>query len=273
MNPLFFPTLLLALGVFFLAWKATRPGNAVWMAVVGVVLSAPAVLFAIYYLKVLGEAQWFYTFRSWPYTELTAAGVGVFAGWLQYQRDRHPQCKRIFSVYFIPLLMTLCVAAPYLKQVVLRPDWNAYSDKWSEDVCLQSSESSCGPASAATLLHALGHKVTEKQIAQASFTTRRGTENWYLLRTIRRYGVDASYLVTAAGIENIRYPAIAGVVLKNAGDAGHFITILGLSDDAVVVGDPMFGRKIIPRKILSDYYTFTGFYIIFPGLSSAGNQI
>jgi len=263
MNPLFIPTLLLAITIFIAIWKTTHRQSAPFVGVIGLLAAVPAVLFAVYYLKVLGEAKWFYTFRAWPFTELSAAGVGVFAGWLQYQREQNSWLKRTFSVFFIPGLMILGVTAPYAKQILMSADLGAYSDTWSNGVCLQSSESSCGPASAATLLHAAGQSVTEKQIAKESFTTKRGTENWYLLRTIQRHGADAHFLVTSAGIENIHYPAIAGVLLKSV-KAGHFIAILGEHNGKLIIGDPLVGRQEIPRKMLSEIYAFTGFYIVIP---------
>ncbi len=264
MNPIFIPTLLLAIIIFIATWKVVRRQSATLVCVVGLLAAVPAVLFAVYYLKVLGEAKWFYTFRSWPFTELSAAGVGVVAGWLQFQREQNSWIKRTFSVFFIPGLMVLGVTVPYAKQILMPADLEAYSDTWSNGVCLQSSESSCGPASVATLLRASGQSVTEKQIAQESFTTKRGTENWYLLRTIQRHGADAHFFVTLAGMENIQYPAIAGVILKGCGGAGHFIAILGEDNGKLIIGDPLVGRREIPRKMLSEIYAFTGFYIVIP---------
>ena len=262
MNPLFIPLLLVTLVLFVVTWKYTSKQSARWVCVVGLVAAVPAILFAVYYLKIFGEAKWFYTFRSWPLTEFSTVGIGVFAGWLQFQREQKAWIKRTFSRFLIPGLMLLVVAVPYAKQILMPADWSKYSDTWSNDVCLQSSESSCGPASAATILHALGQSVTEKQIAQESFTTRRGTENWYLLRTIRRYGINAQYLVTTPSVENIPYPAIAGVILKDCAGAGHFIAILGENKGRLITGDPLVGRREVSRKMLPELYAFTGFYIV-----------
>ena len=262
MNPIFIPTLLLAIIIFIVTKKVTSRQSANLVCVIGLLAAVPAILFAVYYLKVLGEANWFYIFRSWPFTELSAAGIGIFAGWLQFQREQNAWIRRTFSGVFIPGLMVLDVTVPYAKQLLMPADLRAYSDNWSNGVCLQSSESSCGPASAATLLRANGQSVTEKQIAQESFTTKRGTENWYLLRTIHRHGADAHFVVTSPGPENIQYPAIAGVVLKSCGGAGHFIAILGAANGRLIIGDPLVGRQEIPRKMLSEIYAFTGFYIV-----------
>jgi len=261
MNPLFWPTLLLT-AILFLAGKhVSRRITSIWLVIIGILAAIPAMVFAAYYTKIFGEALWLYRFRSLPFTELTAAGIGFLAGWLQDQRRRNPQWKRRGSAFFIPFLTLICVAAPYLKQILLRPDWSRFEDRWSENVCLQSSESSCGPASAATLLRQFGKAANEREIARESFTSRRGTENWYLLRAIRRRGLDAHYSVVAPGAEHLLFPAIAGVKLNSAGGSGHFIVLLGRSGEKLIVGDPLDGRVELSLKDLEERYTFTGFYM------------
>lgn len=264
MNLLFIPTFLLAVVLFVAGYRLASKRCPLLLVAAFSIAAVPAVIMAAYYAKIFSEARWLYCFRALPMTELTASGLGLIAGWLQYQRHCHPRLKRLISPFFIPFLSTLVIAAPYLKQILLRPDWNAYKDRWDENVCLQSSESSCGPASAATLLHYMGVNMTEKEIAQESFTTRRGTENWYLLRTIHRHGVNARYVVTSPGIEHIKFPAIAGVILKNTVGTGHFIAILDEQDGNLVTGDPLVGLKTISRSELPELYEFTGFFLVFP---------
>ena len=262
MNLLFIPTLLFSLVLFVVGQKISRCGDSRWFIIGSLVAAIPAVVFAAYYTKTFGEAKWFYLFRALPCTELSAAGIGLFAGWLQCKRQQSLRLKRRVSAFFIPFLMVLCVSAPYLKQLFLRPDWGKFENRWVDDVCLQSSESSCGPAAAATLLRRFGKSATELEIAQASFTTRRGTENWYLLRTIRQHGLAVNYAVAAPGVENIMFPSIAGVRLNLARSSGHFITLLGKNGEKLVVGDPLNGREELTREELEERYTFTGFYLI-----------
>jgi hypothetical protein len=229
---------------------------------IGFAVGIPAIVFAAHYSKILGEAAWFYTFRSWPFTELSAAGIGLFFGWLQYQREQIPRLKKAVGRFFLPLLMSFCVAVPYLKQIFLRSNWSAFTDRWSDGVCLQSSEASCGPAAAATLLWHFGKHASERELAVESFTTRRGTENWYLVRALRKHGLALRYAVVSPGVENLQFPSIAGVRLNQAGGAGHFIAILARHQEKFVVGDPLMGREELSPTDLSERYTFTGFYLI-----------
>jgi hypothetical protein len=263
MDPLFWPTLLLT-GILFLVGEhlSSRSASA-WPAVVGILIAIPAVVFAAYYTKIFGEAMWLYWFRSLPFTELTGAGIGFIAGWLQGRRRNSPRWSRKMSGFLIPFLTMICVAAPYLKQMFLRPDWSRFQNRWINNVCVQSSESSCGPASAATLLRYFGKTATEMEIARESFTSRRGTENWYLIRALRHRGLAASYAVVAPGADHLLFPAIAGVKLNQADGSGHFIALLGKTGDNYIVGDPLMGREELPIEKMNDRYTFTGFYLIF----------
>ncbi|MDR3458914.1 MAG: cysteine peptidase family C39 domain-containing protein [Verrucomicrobiae bacterium] len=261
MNPLFIPTILLAVVLFFIGKRAARKLKSPWLPIIGIIAAIPAVAFAAYYAKLFGEAGWLYWYRSLPGSELTAAGLGVFTGWLEVKREQSPRLKNLSGGLFVPFLMVLCVSAPYLKQILLRPDWNKFENHWSENVCLQSSESSCGPASAATLLRYFGKETTELEIAREAFTTRRGTENWYLLRTIRRHGLAADYTITNPGSDSVIWPAIAGVRLNHADGAGHFIAVLGRAGEHLVIGDPLTGREELTRTELANRYVFTGFYL------------
>jgi hypothetical protein len=261
-NPLLIPTLLLTLALFVLGQKISQSYNSRWLAAGFPLAAMPAIVFAAYYTKIFGEAKWLYLFRSWPFTELSAAGIGLIAGWLQHQRSQRPQLKRIASPFLIPFLTVLCVGAPYLKQMVLRLDWAKFENRWDEEVCLQSSESSCGPAAAATLLRHFGKNANELEIARASFTTRRGTENWYLIRAIRQLGLEVDYAVLTPGLSNALFPSIAGVRLNQTGNSGHFITLLAKDGESFIVGDPLDGHEKLTRQEMEERYTFTGFYLM-----------
>jgi hypothetical protein len=265
MNPLVIPVLAGTVMFFFLGiWLSSRVSSRRQrfnLTLISLLAVLPGVLFVVYYTGLLGEAGWFYSFRAKPGTELTACGVGLLAGWLQSKRDQSTQFRKQMSAGFIPFVMLLCVAIPYLKQIFLKPDWNSFSDHWSDGVCLQSSESSCGPASAATLLKVAGKQVSEKQIALESFTSRRGTENWYLIRTMRRHGLLVKYAINKPGCVDFSFPSIVGVRLGGKTGAGHFIAVLGKTRNTFVIGDPLEGREELTAADLLDRYYLTGFSI------------
>jgi Peptidase C39 family len=229
MNYLLIPTLLIAAILFAAGVRAgCRATGFVFLAVsfVGLVIAIPGILFGAYYLKFLGEPVWLYEFRSVPFSELSAGGAGFLAGLLHGKFSTNERFRKIAGRWFFPVILALGLIVPYLKPILRPPDWKQFQDKWSDDVCLQTSESSRGPACAATLLRHLGKTATEQEIARASFTSRNGTENWYLARVLRRRGCEVRFLFEPDAGKPWPCPAIAGVRLPASGNNGHFITVL-----------------------------------------------
>ena len=272
MNPLLIPVIVGTFAFFFLGICLSQRAHSQLqisiLVLLGVLAAIPAILSCIFYTGFLGEAVWFYVFRAMPDTEFAACSAGLLAGWLQNLRNRSLRVSKQMSAGFIPFVLLLCVTLPYLKQVFLRPDWNNFADRWSENVCLQSSESSCGPASAATLLNFFGKPASERKIAQESFTSRRGTENWYLIRTIRQHGLAAKYLIGKPCSVDFSLPAIIGVRLGGKTGTGHFIAVLGKEGDKFIVGDPLNGREVLTPAQFIDQYYLTGFSILVTNTTS-----
>jgi hypothetical protein len=193
MNYMLFPTLFVALIFFIVGMQAGRRTKGFGfsaLCILGFVTAVPGILIDVYYLKCLGEPIWLYQFRSMPFSELSAGGSGFLAGLLHGRLSASERFRQIAGRRFFSGILLMGLLVPYLKPIVRPPNWKLFQDRWSEDVCLQTSESSCGPACAATLLRRFGKTAVEEQIARASFTSRSGTENWYLARTLRQRGLE-----------------------------------------------------------------------------------
>ncbi len=265
MNYLVIPTFFVAFVFFTLGtWFGQRTGVRafVWWCLLGVVAAVPGVLFAVYYLKVLGEPIWLYQFRSLPWSELSAGPAGLLAGLLHGRFSKRGGFRKLAGAWFFPGVLFLGLAAPYLKPLIWRMDRKQFQDRWLDDVCLQTTESSCGPACAATLLRKFGHKETESEIAEEAHTSRGGTENWYLARALHHHGVDPHFMLVEGTNQAWPAPAIAGVRLPDAGNVGHFIAVLGREGEKYVVGDPANGKVVGTPGELRKRYEFTGFFMV-----------
>ena len=66
MNPFIWPTLILGALCFWLGMQAHQrlSGKRALLWAVSIVAAVPGVLFAAYYIKVLGEPLWLYRFRA-----------------------------------------------------------------------------------------------------------------------------------------------------------------------------------------------------------------
>ena len=265
MNYLAIPTFLVATVLFGIGvWQERQKVShllriAQWL--VGLVIAVPGILFAVYYLKILEGDIWFYRFRTVPFTELTAGGAGLLAGMLFERVRSDRRLHRFVGPWFVVIFLILGLSAPYLKPVLMPPQWSQFKNRWADGICLQTSESSCGPACAATLLLGGGKPLTEEQIARESFTSRTGTEIWYLARTLRRHGAKADFVFQPDNNRPWPVPSIAGVRLSSFGNSGHFIVILAQTGNDYVIGDPLRGRIVESQAELAKSYRFTGFFL------------
>jgi hypothetical protein len=246
-----------AAGAFILFWYTYHAAvklsikTRLILAFVLVDLAIPGLSFAVYYAHILPEMAWYYEFRSWPSTELLLLPIGVSGALFASLMPRR--------YLLLPLLSTaVCVCLPVWKSIIVPLPQNELKDQWKGDVCLQSTSSTCGAASAATILKLHGITITERQIAQEAYSSASGTEAWYLARAIRNHGGSAKFHCTSGFSPEMPLPAIAGVRL---GPVGHFIPILAREGDKFQIGDPLNGPETLSLAELLKRYDFTGFYL------------
>lgn len=259
MNWMLVPTLVLTYTFFgggIWLWRHARTWQGkVGVLLVGLLFAAVGVLIPGYYLKWFQDAPWYCQFRSWPLSELSAAGVGLLAGLMSVWIEKYPLVTRPFLL----AILTLGIIAPYLKPVLapLQVELET-KDSWRDGVCLQSTSATCGPASAATLLRAAGIPMSEAQIARECHTYSGGTENWYLARLFRRQGFDVEYVKLDLLSGALPVPSIAGV---KVGGAGHFVALIAETDTTYLTGDPLVGRHEYRKEDILKSFQFTGFFM------------
>ena len=80
------PMLVLASFLFFIGvFVAARISGTktFFLLIISLLIAAPGLVFAAYYLKIFNEPIWLYRWRSIPFSELSASGVGFLMGVLQ----------------------------------------------------------------------------------------------------------------------------------------------------------------------------------------------
>lgn len=239
---------------FQLAFNFTKPlttkWRACWFGILGI-CGIPAFLFTVYYLHILPEWAWFYEMRSWRGSELLAIPLGAAAGCLATLLPRK-------TTGLVLLLTITTVSIPHVKPLLAPIPSGSLVDKWDGDACLQSTESSCGPASIATILRHLGHPASESVIARKSFTYQGGTEAWHLARHVRLLGLNARFGFQPGLTEDIELPALVGVRLAGF---GHFIAVLSRKGDLLTVADPLHGMESVSVAELEKRCRLTGFHM------------
>jgi len=132
------------------------------------------------------------------------------------------------------------------------------------DVCLQSTGYTCGPAAAVSALGQFGIEADEGQIALRAFTTTSGTDPDLLCRTINDMYADQG--ITAAYrpfkfIDELKDAGVTIVVIKHSFLIDHYVTVLDVTDDEIVTADSLVGRYSMSHSHFLTIWRSTGIVI------------
>lgn len=245
---------ILALAAFFVTYRKAKHldfKTKVWATFFAALFSVPGASFAVFYLHLFPETSGYYHFRSIVGTELLVVILGIAGGLLASLLPR--------VLLIVPLLGVAAFSvAPIIKPFIGPIPAKTFREDWQGDVCRQSTSSTCGAASTATILKMFGVYAMESTLAKEAHSYAGGTEAWYLARAIRARGCDATFDFRKAFSPEKRLPAVVGVRL---GDVGHFIAVLGREGDRYIIGDPLRGREVLSMEELKERYEFTAFHM------------
>jgi hypothetical protein len=260
LNPDAVPAILLTIPLFWVGMTLQRRTQSrvlrFLFVLVGLVFAIPGFLLVAYYTHLLDSAGWFYVFRTRHYSEISVAGLGWIAGFFYSWLDPETLGGKLLW----PAVLFAFVSVPFIKPILDPIDLDSLQDQCPAGVCLQTTYSTCGPASSASLLQAFGQDASEKQLARECFTSKGGTEVWYLSRAFRRRGFTTSFVVQSPDHISLPSPSIAGVVLR--GGQGHFIALLNEDAGQLTVVDPLKGKFIATRQELTARYHFSGLFLV-----------
>ena len=110
-------------------------------------------------------------------------------------------------------------------------------------VCIQSNGYTCGPAATVTALREIGVHAHEGELSVLAHTTpTTGTQPDVLCQAIhQRYAVPCRQAFFR-NISELRPCVPVVAVVKFSFLTDHFVTVLDVTDTAVVIGDPLTGR-------------------------------
>jgi predicted double-glycine peptidase len=152
---------------------------------------------------------------------------------------------------------------PFLWPALARPRLARLKTQMdSGDVCRQTTPYTCGPAASVTALRRLGIQADESDLALCMYTSPAlGTPSDVLAATLQeRYaplGVTCEY----RGFDSVDAlprdtPVIA--VVKFSFIVDHYVTVLDVQKDRVVVGDPAAGLLTYTREQFERRWRFRG---------------
>ena len=133
----------------------------------------------------------------------------------------------------------------------------------SNGICHQSNDYNCGPAAAVTGLRRLGFPAEEGEIAILAHTSSAtGTPPDILARALQqrygRAGLVSDYRVFHSLAELKREEGITLAVIKYTFWLDHYVTVLEVTNNEVVVGDPSLGLGKFSDEEFQRKWRFVG---------------
>lgn len=132
----------------------------------------------------------------------------------------------------------------------------------ADGICRQSTDYDCGPAAAVTALRKLGLPAEEGKIAILTHTTSTtGTEPSVLAAELqKRYGKDGLTAEFRAftNVAELKDAGLTLAVVKFNFLVDHFVTVLEVTKQEVVVGDPLNGKVTLSWAEFEDKWRFIG---------------
>lgn len=280
-NPNYYAALLLSPALFFASAKLlskikSRPKRRRYIVLTFIMALISLIIPAAYFSDAIGENPAYAQFRVMAYSELlvclSAPFASVICVWVTsilFKADRKLWLKR--CTYLLCLFALLSYTSlPFVKQLAkprpFFPDAATIGNRWVDGIALQTTPSTCGPASMATILAHYGSTETEADVAKQAYSSSRGTENWYLARYAAKLGYQYHFLIER-DLTKVPTPSIIGVNVKRinrAGKpsrAGHFITLLDSSDGYHLIADSLSGLHRLTTEEFDQKYRYRGFVL------------
>jgi hypothetical protein len=151
---------------------------------------------------------------------------------------------RIAVTTLMAIMLVYYVLFPLVLPLAARPSLAAVQTKFDgKQTCMQTHTYTCGPASAVTCLRALHIDATESALAIAAESAPAlGTDPILLAHAINRlagpHHLHCDYRLIQS-LDRLTTPAIANLFNPHYG--GHYVAVLQVTPDYVVVGDPLNG--------------------------------
>lgn len=222
------------------------------------------------------------------------AGILSALAWRRLE-ETAGRLRRVAAFGLLTLVAGYVTIHPLMGQTA---EQLSQTDQWEHGVCLQSTQYTCSPAAAATLLNHYGIETSEKEMARLCLTregtTWQGLYRGLKLKTSRTpYDVEVFDRKTLADLDrHSTDPLLLCVELKRDAVVSslyteefgwipgqpHSVVLFGFTkSDLLEVGDPIHGRERWSTKDLQLLWHGLGLRLVrrvpsYPGLQLAAND-
>ena len=183
--------------------------------------------------------QYYYSAVTWGLILLILLFLFILILTLSF-RTRHKDRRKMVGVAVCFVIAIEAVQWGFTRPLAPR----LYEKRTSDGVILQSSSSSCVPASAATILNDFfDRNVSEQELATLFGTTlMSGTSVAQLIYGLETLGIASSRkYIKDADLNKIKAPAVLFIDVGKP--ENHAIVFLSFTQDKVEIIDPLIGKK------------------------------
>jgi hypothetical protein len=171
--------------------------------------------------------------------------------------------EKAFVFVVMTGIVTWGSVLPFVMPMIIRGDLADLKTKTDDNnICVQSTTYTCGPAAAVTALRQLGITAQEGELAILSHTSPIvGTMPWSLYKAIQdRYGSDGidCQFRHFDSISQLREAGVTLAVIKDAFLLDHCVAVIEVGDNTVTIGDPAFGKVQMSYKSFQSVWRFYG---------------
>ncbi len=168
-----------------------------------------------------------------------------------------------FVVLFMVVLVSVASIWPFAAPAFNRKYLASLKTRIDVDgICLQSSSYNCGPAAAVTALRQLGFAAEEGQVAILAHTSQAmGTPPDLLARALQkqyaRDGLQCEFKHFKS-VSELKQAGLTLAVIKFGLLLDHYVVVLEVTDENIVVGDPLLGKTTLSVEEFAKKWRFCG---------------
>lgn len=173
------------------------------------------------------------------------------------------KCERVLIYTLMIVVVAWFSVLPFLAPALIKDHLSNLKTVISSDgICLQTKDYTCGPAAAVTALTELGLPAQEGEIAILSYTSPvTGTLPYCLYNALKsRYSADGLKCQYRRfdSIGQLKQAGITLAMVKDTFLRDHCVAVLAVSDEMVLVADPVTGRRAISLERFEKIWRFSG---------------
>jgi predicted double-glycine peptidase len=190
-------------------------------------------------------------------------GLAVTVGLMSPLSRLPKRGQKILTCVLMSIFVIWFSVLPFLLPALIENDLlNLPTRLDSDGVCLQSTDFTCGPAAAVTALGKMGFQTSEGQLAVLARTnpiagTMQKCLSDALSSLYEQQGLQCRYRHFDS-VEQLKSAEVALVVVKGSFLTDHCVVVLEVSDQAVCIADPSFGKVFMERADFEKVWRFSG---------------